>query len=202
MDIKITFETLHELLRKEKFRQELQKLDQTFFENLVRYLQEKQAILNSQKGKNSIFSQELERTQSEITNIRKMIKELYERREQKIIQLATLSTRTNKQPDTTAMLNEEQILFQNLKNTLTKQRQDILNNILETKIPEIKTEKPKDIKTEKQDTTKLIRFTNAIPKFVAEDLNTYGPFIEEDVSNLPIKAAEVLITKNRAEEIK
>lgn len=202
MDIRITFEILYEILRKEKFRPELQKLDQKFFENLIRYLQEKQAILESQKGKDSIFSQEIERTQAEIINIRKMIKELYEKRELKIIQLATLSTKTTQTPDLTPMLKEEQILFKNIKEQLTKQREDILNNILETKIPKIRTEKPKDIKSEKQLTTKLIRFTHSIPKFVAEDLNNYGPFIEEDVANLPIKTAQVLITNKRAEEIK
>ena len=37
---------------------------------------------------------------------------------------------------------------------------------------------------------------------MGEDLKIYGPFEKEDVSNIPRKVAEVLIKKNRAEEIK
>lgn len=214
MEIRMTFETLYEILRKEKFRQELQKLDEKFFENLVNYLQEKQAILDSQQKK-SIFSQEKERTQQELSNIRKMIKELYEKREQKIIQLAMLSTRTNNAANTASMLKQEQILFSKIKERLTSQRNEVLNSLLEAKIPKIKPSgnlnaghllydrkiKPKDIKTEKQDTTKLIRFIHSIPKFVAEDMQIYGPYIDEDVANLPAQTANLLITKNKAEAI-
>lgn len=201
MEIIITFETIYEILRKEKFRQEIQKLDPEFFTNLVTYLKEKQAILDAQNGKTSIFSQEKERTQSEITNIRKMIKELYEKREQKIIQLAMLSARTNNNPDTTDLLPEEKLFFESIKENLTFHREDILNNLLEMRTPSIRKDKPKDIKTEKQLSTKLIRFINAVPKFVAEDLNTYGPFVEEDTANLPVLVADLLIRRTKAEEI-
>lgn len=201
MEIQITYETIYELLRREKFRPELQNLDQSFFENIIDYLKEKQAITEEQKSKDSIFSQELERTNQELINVKKMIKELYEKREQKIIQLALSSTKTNNIPELTAMLKEEKEFFNMLKELLIKQRQDVLLNVLKTKLPMLRKEEPKDIKTEKQATTKLIRFVHSIPKFVAEDLNTYGPFIDEDIANIPIQVADVLIAKQKAEAV-
>ena len=48
---------------------------------------------------------------------------------------------------------------------------------------------------------KLVRFINAVPKFVGPELEEYGPFQEEDIAKLPVEIAEVLISKGRVEEI-
>ena len=64
-------------------------------------------------------------------------------------------------------------------------------------------DKPKTIKTQEEASdTKLVRFINAVPKFVGDDLNIYGPYEEQDVANLSERVAKVLVDKNRAEEIK
>lgn len=202
-DIVITYEVLYELLRREKTRQELQTLDKNFLQNVITYLQEKQAILKSQKSKDSIFKKEVSRTAAQIQNIKKIIKELYEKREQKITHLAILSARTNETPDLSAMLPEEKELYLNLKQKLSKQRLEFLENILNAKQPKLEPEiEPKAIKTSKIKSTKLIRIKHAIPQFVGNDLHIYGPFLEEDIANLPIRVADVLIIKNRAEELK
>ena len=197
----ITYETLYEILRKEKYEKELQSLDRNFFQNVVKYLEEKQNILNSQKDKKGIFSSEIEKTKKQLSNIKKILKELYDRRENKIIQLALFSSRIKGKEDISAMLPEEKKLYKNLVETLNLFRRDILFNILSPKLPKLK---PKDIKIEKKEpkSTKLVRVLHSIPKFVGDDLNVYGPFEREDISNLPKKVAEVLIKKNRAKEIK
>ena len=63
-EITITYETLYELLRREKFRQELQQLTPTFYQDTVNYIKEKQVILDSQKNKDSIFATESEKTRT------------------------------------------------------------------------------------------------------------------------------------------
>ena len=105
-----------------------------------------------------------------------------------------------------ALLTEERPLFLDVVNTLNIYRESIVQNVVEKRLP-TPGEQPKSIKREflddsKQSDTKVVRFMHAVPKFVANDMNTYGPFDEEDTAILPNKAADVLIDKKRAEEIK
>ena len=195
----ITYDTLYEILRREKFRKELQKLDDNFFDNTLNYLNDKSKIYESQKEKDSIFSSEFKKTEKTLENTKKILKELYEKRESKIIMLALFSSRTAPtEDDIIAMLPEEKRLYSTLLDDLTKFRKDILQNLLENKQPKVE---GKSIKSENQDSKSLIRFLHAVPKFVGEDLTIYGPFDAHDVANLPKGIANVLITKERAEKI-
>ena len=47
----------------------------------------------------------------------------------------------------------------------------------------------------------MIRFLSPVPKFLGKELETYGPFGEDDVANLPSEIAAILIAKGRVEEI-
>ena len=46
---------------------------------------------------------------------------------------------------------------------------------------------------------KTVRITKEMPKFVGEDMTSYGPFKEEDIANLPSEIADLLIKTQRAE---
>ncbi|MCD4666940.1 hypothetical protein K8R47_03990 [archaeon] len=199
VEVIITYETLYEILRREKVRPEIQKLDLDFIKNTINYLNEKSAILKSQKEKESVFAaKEIERTGKQIENIKRLIKELYERRETKIIQLSLSSARSKLSPDLSNLIQEEKEFYTKIKNILNNNKENVLNQILKGKLP--KREKPKTIKNEEK-SLKLVRFNTPVPKFVGEDLNVYGPFWTEDVANLPIKISDLLIKKNRAKEI-
>lgn len=200
MDSTITYDVLYELLRKEKYSTELQKVDQNLFKDVIRYLDEKESIIESQRSKDSIFSSEIQKTQIQLGNARKVLKELYERRENKLIQLALFSSRMNEKPDLSALLPEERYLYNEILKILNSGRESILFNVLQKKLPVLEKEKPKELKTVAEE-TKLIRFLHAVPKFVGTDLNIYGPFESEDLANLPSRIAGVLIEKERAEEI-
>ena len=43
--------------------------------------------------------------------------------------------------------------------------------------------------------TKLVRFLHTVPKFVGKELEEYGPFAEEDIANLPLEIADLLIER-------
>lgn len=201
----LTFETLFELLRKEKINPELQKLDEDFFTQTTQYLEEKQAVLKTEQSSDSIFSSDSKKTQLQLENAKKIIKEFYEKRENKITNLAMLSSRANIKESGTNMLSEEKRLYNELLELLDNYREGILHNILKSKKVSIKKKinPPKDIKTQQNQSEngRMIRFLHSVPKFVADDLNIYGPFEQEDMSFLPKKTADLLITRKRAEEI-
>ena len=190
----ITYEILYDILRREKTRQELQKLDENLFKDINNYIKEKKSILDDLKTKSSIFAQkEINKTEKELENIKRIVKEIYDKRESKILQLALSSSITSKIEYDTNLLPEEKLIFNDLSKFLKESRRELLNNLLDD-------EKPKGIKSE-QESIKTVRILQAIPKFIGDDLNEYGPFNEEYIASLPIKVAELLIKKNRAEEI-
>lgn len=188
----ITYETLFEILQKEKLRMELQKLDINFHENFIKYLEEKTSILNSQKSKNSIFSQEIQKTERQLENIKRIMKELYERRERKVIEAALFYSRNPKKnlDLEQAMLSEEKDLFNRLTNNLKDSREKVLTRLLEGKKKE--DEKTKNV---------LIKFISPVPKFVGADNFVYGPFEKEDISVLPEQISNLLVNKKRAEKL-
>lgn len=198
----ITYETLYELLRREKYRKELQKLDKNFFKDVINYLEEKKSILKSQEKKDNIFApSNVQKTRKQLENLQKIIKELYERRETKIIQLAVFSSRTNATiHDYGSMLDEEKELYKTLSEDLGNFRSSILKSLLRGELP-TKNKKTRKLEKDKVIETKLIRFLQPMPQFVGDDLEIYGPFEAEDISNLPARVADVLIKNNRAEEL-
>lgn len=210
--INITYETLFDILRAEKEKNELQKLEPNFFQHVVDYLKEKLSILEGREGQSELFSAEEKRkTRIQLENIQKILKELYERREKKIINLALDKSKTKSSLiDTSALLKEEYSLFNLLLFMLDSYRENVLMNVLAAKIPVIdkKEEKKEELKPAKAETeaaetndTILVRFVHAVPKFVGKELEEYGPFEEEDVASLPADIAKILVGKGRAEKI-
>ncbi|HIH58566.1 MAG: hypothetical protein QT08_C0010G0055 [archaeon GW2011_AR17] len=198
-EVIITYENLYEILRREKYRTELQKIDETFYQDVIKYLQEKTAILESQSRKESIFaSTEVEKTQTQLKNVLKILKELYEKRENKIIQFALFCSRSNNAQDTSTMLPEEFDLYSQLKETLDNYRLGILNNILQNKLPSLSLSNPKDLKGEEKTDSLSIQVLKDIPEFVGPDLSVYGPFKVGEKQQIPTMIAQMLIDTEQA----
>jgi len=198
-EVIITYENLYEILRREKYRTELQKIDETFYQDVIKYLQEKTAILESQSRKESIFaSTEVEKTQTQLKNVLKILKELYEKRENKIIQFALFCSRSNNAQDTSTMLPEEFALYSQLKETLDNYRLGILNNILQNKLPSLSLSNPKDLKGEEKTDSLSIQVLKDIPEFVGPDLSVYGPFKVGEKQQIPTMIAQMLIDTEQA----
>ncbi len=216
-EVVITYETLYELLQREKERPDLQKLEPTFFSDTINYIKDKKKIFEAKSD--SLFApEERRKTERQLENIHKILKELYERREKKIIGMALDKSRTKSSLiDTTSLLKEEKVVFDAFTGMLDTYREEILSSVLDGKVPflgniqkiEINSvaqqskDAIKDFKTasELQKSTKLVRFLSKVQKFVGAELEEYGPFDEEDIANLPSEIAEILINKGKAEEI-
>ena len=205
-EVVITYETLFELLKRERERSDLQKLEPTFFSDTVNYIREKKKILDA-KGDSPFAHDEKKKTERQLDNIYKILKELYERREKKIISLALDKSRTKSNLiDTTALLKEERVIYDALTSLLDTYRDAIIYSVINEKMPfmqdiEIKPKVDFRSALDLQKLTKLVRFTHQVPKFVGPELEEYGPFESEDIANLPAEIAEVLIDKGKVEEI-
>ena len=200
---KITYETLFDILRNEKNREELQTLDPNLFEDLIQYLKEKKHLLDEAPSGELFSNIEKEKTQKQLENAKKLIKELYERREKKILNMAMINSRVSGLLDKSAMLAEEKQLFDRLTNLLEIFRVDVLYKLLDGNTPLVRnigeTESAVQKPKEQKDGTLLLRFLQPVPKFVGKSLEIYGPFEADDVASLPKEIADVLVSKGRAE---
>ncbi len=218
-EVAITYETLYELLRREKSRDELQALDAGFLLDVLSYLREKQRILDEAERKQDLFSlDEREKTQVQIVNIRKIVRELYERREKKIFEMALNRSRTKSNIiDTSPLLVHERYLFDSIVSVLDSFRASVLHNILSLREPTLTA--PEHSAPDPVSEThsfvqpltstpplppaafKRVKFTQSVEQFVGKELELYGPFQPEQKEQLPADIADILIEKGSAVEV-
>jgi DNA replication initiation complex subunit (GINS family) len=138
-DVVITYETLFELRRIEKTREDLQKLNPTFFDDVLVYINDKKALFDSKQGQSRLFaSDEKDKMRLEIENIRKILKELYDTRERKIVNSAINKARTGLMIINTAnMLPCERLLFDSVGMVLSEFRKNILYKLASGEVPEL-----------------------------------------------------------------
>jgi len=201
MEELITFEYLYDVLRKEKYAKELQKLDENFLLNLKNYITEKTKILLSQTEKNSIFSAaETIKTRKQLDNVQKLIRELFERRESKILHLAFVASKVEgKHYLASNLVKEEEMLFKEVIQKLNEFRNLTINPLLDLETQKIEDSKPKGIKIDIKAETKTIKVLEPIPQFIGGDMQVYGPFNQKEKAVLPVEIAELLIGKKIAE---
>jgi len=208
-EVVLTYETLYELLRREKSREELQKLDEHFLKDFLNYLREKQQAYDDNLAKNDIFSQsERDKLHIQIANIRKILKDLYDIRERKIINMSINKSRTNSHiVDTANLLAQEQAMFESLCSVLSQYRTGILHRLMEQREPDIMPiilplpEEPKEeIPAPLEHGMKKIKVIESVEQFFGEELEQYGPYQEEEEVTLPEQLADILISQGKAME--
>jgi len=214
-DISITYDLLFDILRIEKSREELQKIDDKFYTNLVEYLHSKESAIDNPNTPHG----ERELTRIQLGNVKKLLVELYDRREKKIINLAIYRIKIGSGIiSTQTLLEEEKPLFDSIHAQLSRYRSATLYNVLEGKNPVIaqsmqeaaanpasaqySKENSDNPEYDSSEGIKSIRFTKPVPRFLGPELETYGPFEENDIASLPSKIANILLKKERAEEMK
>lgn len=208
--VNITYETLFDLLRVEKQRDEIQSLSATFYLDVVEYLKKKEEILKKKQHESDIRdADELKKLKIQIENVHKLVRDLFERRMKKILDMAQNKSRTQSEIITSkGLLPEEIVFYRRVLSLLDITRGGILNRLLHLEVPKLVFEdqsqdeqKPKvEVPREIQGNI-LIRFTRPVPSFLDPSLQTHGPFLEQDLANLPTLVADLLIKKGRAERV-
>ena len=289
-NIKITLETLYDILRNEKKREDLQNLENSFFIDVISYLKEKKKFLDAKDDNKDFFSAgEKEKLEYELRSIKRILKEIYEKREKKILDIALNKSRTGSEIiDTSAMLKEEKEFYNRILKTLDSYRRGVLLNLFNGELPFIDaeekdkvcfttTEKEKNVEKEvipaisseddvsetvskpdlkpstftkfegsppiaaemdeiedeilseeakvdskkekkeveenevepKQEQPEIepskpvsskikVKFTHPMPSFVWKDMKVYGPFKQDEETEIFVEVAELLVRKGRA----
>lgn len=204
--VKITYEALYDVLLREKQRDALQPLDPPFWTDSLEYLREKQEMLDSTRNKVDLFSAaEREKTQQQLRNVRRILKEIYDRREKKILDIAINKSRTgSKMIDTSNQLDIERQMFEALVNEMNFFRQGLLNNILDLRDPAMYLEgesKHSEILSAKPSVPAgmiLVKLSIDVAQFVGPELDVYGPYSAGDTAILPEEIAKILINQGSA----
>jgi len=134
MDIHITYEALFDLLRKERSLNELQHLDPDFWIHVLTYITTRET-----EAKLKLGLSDSEKMRLQIINVKKIIQEIYERREKKIVNLALNVIRTDASGfvDTQNMLADEKIIFNEFVGLLKSYHKCVLENIFSGNAPDI-----------------------------------------------------------------
>ncbi|MCF7871513.1 hypothetical protein K9L97_00600 [Candidatus Woesearchaeota archaeon] len=218
--VKITYEMLFDILRREKNRNELQELDPKFYEDVKIYIREKNETANEQVNNQMSTTAEQEKIKIQLKNIKKILAELYEIRQKKIIGISTHKVRTNSTLiDTSKMLQQEKELYENLTILLNRTKNNILNEIQQFQTdqgaqikerPSLDSKKPEQDKQDNASQNEEIQTKNTesitveiltnLPKFMGLDKKIYGPYNKNDQIELPEELANMLIKKGRAKQ--
>ena len=191
----LTFEKIRDIHRAEKESRKLEKLPDNIMKDAADYIERKQHI----KEKTSTDVYELE-------NIKNIIKDLFEIRERKILNLALYSVRTGLPVEN--LTKEEEKLFYSLVNILKTFREEFLDK-LGNPAAMVRMESNGDIskkngsndKSEKQKTKKRqIRVVQDIPEFVGTDLKSYS-LKKNDIISLDEKIENLLIKRGLAKVV-
>lgn len=229
VEVKITYETLFDLLRREKSKEELQRLDTAFYHDVLDYLKSKQALVDQHAGSGTE-----ERYQLQFRNVKRLLRELYDRRERKVVRLALNKARTSDaQAEVGQLLANEAHLYRELVDLLIGHRRELLTPLLNLETPdaqylpargegvsepgydedepEQEAQPPRAIDEPGAEAPILaasgalapeqvtLTFLKDVPKFVGKSLEIHGPFKTGEQASLPSEVAEVLIRKGHAQ---
>jgi len=168
----LTYDAIRKTAKDEKESTKLVKLPEDFFSQVREYLNRKEEI---SKEKNSTW---------EVQSARRVLEDLLESRERKIVTLALYSVRSGMIPEN--LTPGESEFFETVKERI-KQFRKKRSDVMEKGNGQGK---------------KLVVIKEDLPEFVGLDLQTYGPYTEGDMATLPSESVKLLLEKGSAEIIK
>lgn len=174
----ITYEYIRKIQREEQFEAKLCKVPDDFYENAKKYLEQKRKLSQKKEDRSG---------EIEIQNTKRILEDIFNRRETKILNQAVFATRTGIPVQNLTKLEEK--FFRQLVELLKFQREKTLN------IFNKKTKEKEEEKLQK------IKFTQDIPEFMGSDLKKYGPFKSGEEVEIPIENAELMVKSEIAKMV-
>ncbi|MEM4719484.1 MAG: hypothetical protein QXG18_01300 [Candidatus Pacearchaeota archaeon] len=171
----ISYVELYEILRKERYNEDLQQLPKDFIKEVFEYLKEKKEL--SEK-KEDLFSEAINKEKKRFENSKAVFREILMRRKKKILNLAFVASETGiSKRDFENMLPHEKELFENVVKSLEKTEKSINEEMVGDVL---------------QDNFMLVRFLEDVPAFLNMEGEELGPFHKGEIANLEKEIAEIL----------
>ncbi len=181
----MTYEEIYNLLRKEKYSEQLQDMPRNFLNEVANYLKEKRGIVVKESD---MFSEVIVKTKKQLDNSVAVIKELMLRRKKKILNLAFVAAETGvSKKDFENLLPHENALFETVVEHLEEVDKTISKalNGIQDDVPQ----------------NKIVKFNVDVSPFLDEEGNTLGPYKKGDIVSLPENICKILTGDNKAEII-
>ena len=126
-----TYEDIYELFRNEQYSSDLQSLKVNDLKKIKKYFEEKNSETKNQDQSLNLFStHNRAKIQVELSNATRIVKDLLERRERKVISRAVFNSRSDdSMRDTSNMLTVEEELYDKLIKLLRHSRKSFLETI-------------------------------------------------------------------------
>ncbi len=183
----ITYNELYDVLRRERYSEQLQPIPKNFIKEVAVYLKDKKQIANKDDDD---FSDTILKTKKQFENSIAIFKELMLRRKKKILELAFVAAETGiSKRDFENMLAIEKESFDSIMKSLEKG---------DKKVAEILKSSGKEVEESKN---KMIVFIQNTDEFLGLDGNKLGPFKKGDAANLAEEIANILIIDKKAESV-
>lgn len=170
----ISFDLIRRIQREEQRVPKLTKLPEGFYDAVRLYLQRKRETDNRKSG-------------LETKQVERLAEDIFNRREQKVFNLALIAARTRIPPEN--LTGEETGFFDQVVYLVKDRRQRILDTLV---TPETASDATENLG--------LVMFREEVPAFVGADMHSYGPFRKGDIAKLPDENRLVLMQQGIVEE--
>lgn len=182
----IGYNELYELLRKEKYSEQLQTLPKKFVEEFKEYLEENKP---QESNKGDIFSESNAKSKKQLENAVSLFRELILKRKRKLLNLVLIATETGiMKRDYENMLPIEKQMFEDIIKAFEQGDKNI-SNILSGE------------KSKRIESNKIIIFKENIDPFVDHAGNTIGPFKAGQLANLNSEIAQIFVQSGKARPV-
>jgi DNA replication initiation complex subunit (GINS family) len=189
--VKVDYERVRDMQRREKGVAAIIELDPLFYTELAAFV--KAGMENHRQTNSTEAFRELD-------NVLRLSRDLFDKREQKILLRALTSVRTG-EIDGSHLTPEERVLYDSICSLLATHRSFFQKVLLGVYVQEKPSclPAPETLINEGTPNVSLARVRKAVPRFVGSDSVEYGPFAAGDVIKLPKKEAEFLSQQNIVE---
>ncbi|MDO8517148.1 MAG: hypothetical protein Q7S33_03400 [Nanoarchaeota archaeon] len=178
----ITYNDLYEVLRKERYSEQLQPLPKNFFPEVSEYFRDKKEFSDKDED---MFSEISVKNKKKLENAIIIFKEILWRRKKKILNLAFVAFETGiSKRDFENLASFEKELFEDIIKSLEKSNKNIENNM--------KGEKP-------EQKYRLVRFLEDVSEFLDLNSETIGPFTKGEIVNMDKEIVDILAKDKRVE---